>query len=98
MGKKESAIKRGNTVAIAGIVLLLLFIGELFVSAWISVECISVGYDINRLNKEYREHLAMRKNLEIEIALLKSPQRIAESTAARQQLKMPTPEQIISIP
>ncbi len=98
MAKKRSGVKRPNIAVIAGIMMLLLFIGELFLSTWVSVECISVGYDINRLNKEYQEHLALRKNLEIEIAHLKSPKRIAHKTAARLQLKMPAPEQIISIP
>lgn len=98
MAKKASHVKISNKWVIFSIVMLLLFIGEMYLSTWVSVQCISVGYDINRLDKEYREHTAMRKNLEVEIALLKSPKRIAEETTRQRMLKMPTPEQIISIP
>ena len=98
MKKRSTNAKHGGTLVIAGIMVMMLVIGELFLYTWSRVQCISTGYEITKLKKEHRRHLAFQKNLKIEIAHLKSPKRITGVAAGQSGLKMPAPEQIISIP
>ena len=96
--RKTTRTKHDNRVVIAGLIVMALILGELFVYTWSRVQCIAIGYEIIKFKKDYRQRLAFRKNLKIEIAHLKSPKRIARIAADQSGLKMPAPEQIISIP
>ena len=80
------------------IILLLFFISELFLYTWCRVQCVAIGYEISKIAYLQKEITALRNNLKIELASLKSPARIAEIAKSRLGLTMPTPEQLILIP
>ena len=80
------------------LVLMGVFIGELLFYTWCRVQCVQVKYEISKATREQQRLVALRDNLKIELANLKSPQRIA--TIARNQLGLitPTSKQMIPIP
>lgn len=94
--KKKSSMHRKFTWV--WIAFMALFIIELFSYAWCRVQCIRVGYEISGAVADHKKELAIRNNLKIELARLKSPQRVAR--IAREQLGLitPKPEQTIIIP
>ena len=77
---------------------LFLFIAELLFYTWCRVQCVQVNYDIAEATQDQQRLIALQDNLKIELANLKSPQRIA--TIAREQLGLitPTSKQMIPIP
>jgi len=80
------------------IILLFFFISELFLYTWCRVQCVAIGYEISKIAYRQKETTALRNNLKIELASLKSPARIAEIAKSQLGLTMPTPEQLVLIP
>ena len=78
--------------------IMILFIVELFFYTWCRVQYIQMGYDISEGADEQRTLVTLQQNLKIELARLKSPERIEK--IARQQLGLiaPSEEQIIVVP
>lgn len=94
---------RGKQPAIApsrrGIVVVLLLVTAVITAAttsqvWTHLRAIDLGYKISRASKKNAELLEINRRLRIEVALLKSPARVAR--IAREELGMsePRPEQI----
>lgn len=79
-------------------VVLALFIGELFLYTWSRVQCTRTGYEIAQENKNYQKMRLMQKKLRIELARLKSPERITKIAEEKLGLVMPSAEQTIIIP
>ena len=99
MAKRRKKKKRQNPKLLAlGLVLMGLFIAELLFYTWCRVQCVQVKYEISKATQEHQRLVALQDNLKIELANLKSPQRIA--TIAREQLGLitPTSKQIVPIP
>jgi cell division protein FtsL len=92
--------KKNGDVKIAGlwIIFMAVFIVELFTYTWCRVNCISVGYEISKETKKQHELIAFQNNLKIELASLKSPERIAKIAKNQLGLKVPTKRQTIIIP
>jgi cell division protein FtsL len=80
------------------IVFLAIFIAELLLYAWCRVQYIGVGYDILNASRNHQELASLQNNLKIELASLKSPDRIASIAKKQLGLAMPKPEQMIIIP
>lgn len=80
------------------IVFLAIFIFELFLYAWCRVQYIGVGYDVLNASRNRQELVALQNNLKVELASLKSPDRIATIAEKHLGLAMPRPEQMIIIP
>ena len=80
------------------IVFLAIFISELLLYAWCRVQCIGVGYDILNTSRYHQELVSLQNNLKVELASLKSPDRIATIAKKQLGLAMPKPEQMIIIP
>ncbi len=78
--------------------IMVLFIAELFFYTWCRVHYTQVGYDISDEADEQRSLLALQQNLKIELARLKSPERIEKIARQRLGLMTPTEEQIIIVP
>jgi len=78
--------------------ILLFLIAELFFYTWCRVQCVRTGYEISKENTEHRRLLMLQKNLKIEIARLKSPERIANIAKTQLGLVMPSARQTILIP
>lgn len=80
------------------IVYMGLFMVALFSYTWCRVQCTQIGYEISRAAADHKAALAIKNNLKIELARLKSPQRIARIARERLGLITPKPEQTIIIP
>jgi len=80
------------------ICLMALFLGELLLYTWSRVQCVRVGYAISARH-ETQQRLQMRRNrLKIELAHLKSPERIESIARRKMGLTAPAPEQVITLP
>ena len=81
-----------------GLFLMGFFIGELLFYTWCRVQCVQLKYEISKATQKEQRLVALQDNLKIELANLKSPQRIA--SIAREQLGLvtPTSKQMIPIP
>ncbi|MBF0117903.1 MAG: cell division protein FtsL [Desulfobacterales bacterium] len=80
------------------IVLVAIFVVELFFYAWCRVQCVRIGYDIQNKIKQQNEIISEQNNFKLEIASLKSPERIAKIAKEKLGLSMPTPNQIVVMP
>jgi len=80
------------------IVLLVVFISEMLLYTWSRVQCMRLGYGISAAIEKQRELLMLQHNLKIELAHLKSPERITKIAKERLGLRPPKPEQTITIP
>jgi len=89
--------KKTSNVLSLGLMLIAVFIGELFFYTWCRVQCTRMGYEITRSENQYEKLLFIKDNLQIESARLKSPERIAR-TAAKLGLMIPTPKQMVIMP
>lgn len=86
----------GNTTLL-WILLLGVLTAELFVFTWSRIQCLDAGYAITRNTSEYNHQIALRKKLRIELAHLKSPDRIATIAKDKMGLMTPQPNQILTI-
>jgi len=80
------------------IIFMAVFIAELLLYTWCRVNYIDVGYEISKETKKQHELIALQNNLKIELASLKSPERIAKIAKDQLGLKAPTKSQTIVIP
>lgn len=80
------------------IVLMLVFIMEMLLYTWSRVQCVRLGYGISTAIEQQRELRLLQNNLKIELARLKSPERIAKIATERLGLMTPKPEQTIIVP
>jgi cell division protein FtsL len=74
--------------------IMLVFIAELFAYTWCRVQNVRVGYEIASLTTRYEQQRTIRKNLAIELARLKAPNRI-EALARQLGLAPPATRQIV---
>ena len=95
MKKKKKGKQRNPKVTITWLVVMFAFIAELLFYTWCRVQYVQVKYEIQEYTTRIRKLSAMQDNLKIELARLKSPQRI--SKIAREQLGLvrPSPKQTI---
>lgn len=77
---------------------LLLFVAEFFFYTWCRVNNVGLGYVVASETDKQSKLLAYQNNLKIELARLKSPERIARIAQEQLGLSMPRAEQTIVIP
>ena len=94
--KKRKA--RNPKVLAACLLFMGLFIAELLFYTWCRVQSIQVRYEISELTADQDRMLKLQDNLKIELARLKSPQRIAQIATQQLGLVAPTSKQLIIIP
>ena len=93
---KKSA-RRARIIRI-WICVMALFLGELLLYTWCRVQSVRVGYTISAQH-EVQQRLVMRQNrLKIELAHLKSPERIESIARRKMGLTAPEPQQVITLP
>jgi cell division protein FtsL len=80
------------------IILMGVFIVELFLYTWCRVNYIGMGYEISKETQRQHELVALQNNLKIELASLKSPERIAKIAKNQLGLIAPTQNQMIILP
>lgn len=79
--------------------LLSIFIIGLLFYTRCRIECIKVGYEINKEKAEYMKLDARKNELIIELKRLKSPEQIEKQVLRHHlELRMPSPKQVIEIP
>jgi cell division protein FtsL len=98
MARKTRKKKRDARITGIWIIFMAIFIVELFIYTWCRVNCIGVGYEISKETKKQHELIALQNNLKIELASLKSPERIEKIAKYQLGLKAPTKSQTIVIP
>jgi cell division protein FtsL len=96
--RKKKRKPQNPKMLVLWLVLMGLFIGELLFYTWCRVQYVQVKYEISKATQKQQRLLALQDNLKIELANLKSPQRIA--TIAKEQLDLitPTSKQMVPIP
>lgn len=98
MKRKIKKKVRGEKLSVTWIILMLIFIAELFFYTWCRVQYVQIGYEITKEADHYRSLLTLQNSLKIELASLKSPERIEKIAKQQLGLTTPTPEQMLIIP
>ena len=96
--KRKKRKARNPKILAAGLVFMGLFIAELLFYTWCRVQSIQVRYEISELGANQERMVRLQDNLKIELARLKSPQRIAKIAREQLGLILPTNKQLILIP
>jgi len=93
-------LKKSKRLKFTGlwIVMLSLFLGELFFYTWCRVNNVNLGYEVAQETEKKSKLTAYQENLKIELASLKSPERIARIASEQLGLSMPRADQTIVIP
>jgi cell division protein FtsL len=74
--------------------LLTFFVPGVLVFIWLHVQTMNLSYDIARAQKQKRELTEINKKLRIQLANMKSPQRIEEIALTQLGLRLPEKGQI----
>jgi cell division protein FtsL len=98
MARKTGKNTGKQKVVILWIIFMAVFIAELLLYAWSRVQCVDAGYEISKATQHQRELITLQNNLKIELASLKSPDRIAKIAQKKLGLVTPTPKQMVVIP
>lgn len=98
MARKTGKNTGKQKVVILWIIFMAVFIAELLLYAWSRVQCVDAGYEISTATQHQRELITLQNNLKIELASLKSPDRIAKIAQKKLGLVTPTPKQMVVIP
>ena len=96
--KKAKQKKRNTGLRVIYLALMAVFISELLFYTWCRVQCVQIRYDISDQISEQVNLEALRNNLKIELARLKSPKRISKIARERLGLIMPTSKQTMVLP
>jgi cell division protein FtsL len=93
-------LKKSKKLTFTGlwIIMLSLFMGELFFYTWCRVNNTRLGYEVASETEKKTKLLAYQENLKIELARLKSPKRIARIATEQLGLSMPRADQTIVLP
>jgi cell division protein FtsL len=97
---KKTAQNKIGQRKLTGIWLLVMciFFAELLAYTWSRVQCTRIGYEISKATIRNQSLTTDQDNLAIELARLKSPQRIEKIATQEMNLKTPSLEQVIVIP
>jgi len=80
------------------IMLMILLFAEALFYAWCRVQCVNAGYGIDQQMRQRQALLKQRNTLNIELARLKSPERIEAIARTRLGLVMPDSHQRVMLP
>jgi cell division protein FtsL len=92
------AVKGGLKDFALALIILALAGCAVFVTVWRRVAFIDIGYEIRSLESEESQLLHLHKEMEIEKAMLSSPERIERYARSRLGLRDPEPGQIRTLP
>jgi cell division protein FtsL len=82
----------------AWVLVLALFIVELFFYTWCRVQCVQMGIAIGQENRKMQELTTLQNSLNVELARLKAPERISHIARRQLSLDLPEPRQVIVVP
>ncbi len=89
---------RKSDATVILIIFMTIFLTELLFFTWCRVQTIGTGYEISRETQRHQDLINFQNNLKVELARLKSPERIAKIAKNQLGLITPTQEQMIIIP
>jgi len=97
--REAGSLLRGvnRNLALVALVVALTFIGCSLFSVWAHHQVISLGYQISRASQEEQDLLRENKKLRLELAALKSPQRIENIALKELGFATPQKEQLIIV-
>lgn len=90
--------KTGKSMTVKWLFVIFIFIAQLFFYTWSRVQCIKTGYEIMDEAKNCKKLINMQKNLKLELASLKSQERLSKIAEYKLGLATPLPNQIIIMP
>ena len=90
--------KTGKSMTVKWLFVIFIFIAQLFFYTWSRVQCIKTGYEIMDEAKNCKKLINMQKNLKLELASLKSQERLSKIAEYELGLAAPLPNQIIIMP
>lgn len=93
--KKGGANKIKLLLIVAGLFVLF---GEIFVYTWCKVQVVNTQYAIADLRREAQQLQFVQDNLKIELARLRSPERIAAYARENRGLVLPAVGQFVNLP
>ncbi|MBN2721007.1 MAG: cell division protein FtsL [Proteobacteria bacterium] len=93
-----AALRGGLRDFFFALVIMLLAGSAVFVTIWRRVAFINVGYEVTQLEELESRYLHLQKELEIEKAMLESPERIEKIARGRLGLTDPEQGQIRKLP
>ncbi len=95
---KNKKVQSSNfKAALIWSIFISVLFAELFIYTWCRVQCTATGYEIAEISGNYQELTALKNRLNIELATLKSLERIEAIAKQYYDLAPPTQEQIILI-
>ena len=80
------------------IILIAVFFVQALFYAWCRVQCVDAGYGIDKETRRRQALIKERNTLNIELARLKSPERIEVIARTRLGLVMPDAKQTVTLP
>ncbi len=78
--------------------LMSVFIIQLLFYTWCRVQCTQVGYEVSKEAAQHQRLLTFQNHLKVELASLKSPERLASISTSRLGLVNPSSEQVVILP
>jgi cell division protein FtsL len=79
------------------LVLMGIFLCEMLTYTWCRVQCTQAGYEISRVTGEQKQLTTVQKKLQVELARLKSPERLAKLAKGYLGLNMPSSRQVVVV-
>ena len=80
------------------LVVMVLFFAQALLYVWCRVQCVNAGYGIESEMRRRQALTKERNTLDIEMARLKSPERIETIARTRLGLVMPDAQQTVTLP
>jgi len=77
---------------------VFVFMGSGISYVWSCFERTQLGYNVSQLKKEEMDYIETNRKLRLELALLKSPQRLEALATKRLGMRRPSPGQVILLP
>ncbi len=79
------------------IILVVAIMTELFLYTWCHVQSIHMGYQITSQLKQEKELKVFQEKLRLELAQLRTPERIIQIASKQLGLVLPAPDQVIVV-
>jgi len=89
------SLRRPNLLPVLGFITLMLVVSLFFV--WSRVQATSLDYEISRIEASLRKAHQETSQLRLEAASLGSPERIERVARTELGLRLPVPEQVVTV-
>ena len=93
---EKKTLRSAKWVALP-LILMGIFLCEMLLYTWCRVQCTRAGYEISRTSVEQEKLTVVQKKLQVELARLKSPERLAKIAESYLGLKMPSSRQVVIV-